>query len=202
MAATKKTTTAKAVKPVAKKAAPAKKVPAKKAAPVKKAAAPAAKKVAPAKKAAAPKVPATSGASKTVSLNEGWYQRGFKPEPFVTPSLAPAVNREPETRVHGFVMAKVKERFEQRVKAAYSTQAIVLTQQVHAWLKGKVDLGKVAESPRRSGVVGDDLARISVDIPTVLQRKFKAECAERGLTVTQVLGALVNDWTAHYKNYV
>ncbi|MGX5872939.1 hypothetical protein MJ547_04155, partial [Burkholderia gladioli] len=198
--AAKKTPTAKAVKP-AKKAVPAKKVPAKKAAPVKKAAAPAATK-APTKKAAPTKAPATGGAAKAVSLSEGWYQRGFKPEPFVTPSLAPAASREPETRCHGFVLANVKERFEQRVKSVYSTQAIVLTQQIHGWLKGKVNLTRIAESPRRSGVVGDDLARISVDIPTVLQRKFKAACAEQGVTVTQVLGALVVDWTQHYKNYV
>lgn len=190
MAATKKTTTAKAVKPAAKKAAPAKKVPAKKAA-------------APAKKAVPAKTASTGGEGtyKPVALQEGWYSRGYKPEPFTTPVLPAAAQREPETRCHGFVLASVKARFEQRVKAAYTTQAIVLTQHIHQWLRGKIQ-PKIAESPRRSGVVGDDLARISVDIPTVLQRKFKAECAERGLTVTQVLGALVADWTQHYKNYV
>ncbi|WP_396329311.1 plasmid partition protein ParG [Burkholderia anthina] len=192
----------------AKKAVPAKKAPVK--VPVKKA--PAAKKAAPstvARKAAAPaakksatKVPAKSAtAASQISLSEGWYQRGFTPEPFKTPVLPPAASRDPETRCHGFVLANVKERFEQRVKAAYTTQAIVLTQHIHNWLRGKVTLKKpIPESPRRLGE--EDVARISVDIPTVLQRKFKAACAEQGVTVTQVLGALVADWTQHYKNYV
>lgn len=191
MAATKKTT--KTASP-ARKAVPAKKVPAKKA-PAKKATSPAAKKP------VAPKVPAkTAAAASQVNLSDGWYVRGFTPEPFKVPVLPPAASREPETRCHGFVMSSVKARFEQRVKAAYSTQAIVLTQHIHRWLRGKVTLPKkLPESPRRLGEV--DVARISVDIPTVLQRKFKAACAEEGVTVTQVLGALVADWTAHYKNY-
>ncbi|HDR9283684.1 TPA: hypothetical protein QDB45_005298 [Burkholderia vietnamiensis] len=193
MAATKKTAAP------AKKAVPAKKAPMK--VPVKKA--PAAKKAAaPAPKKSAAKVPAKSAtAASQISLSEGWYQRGFTPEPFKTPVLPPAASRDPETRCHGFVLANVKERFEQRVKAAYTTQAIVLTQHIHNWLRGKVTLKKpIPESPRRLGE--EDVARISVDIPTVLQRKFKAACAEQGVTVTQVLGALVVDWTQHYKNYV
>ncbi|WP_186140432.1 plasmid partition protein ParG [Burkholderia gladioli] len=200
MAATKKTT--KSAAP-AKKAVPAKKAPVSKA-PAPKKAAPrtvARKAAAPAAKKSAAKVPVKSVASSSqISLSEGWYQRGFTPEPFKTPVLPPAASREPETRCHGFVLANVKERFEQRVKAAYTTQAIVLTQHIHGWLRGKVTLNKVAESPRRMGE--EDVARISVDIPTVLQRKFKAACAEQGYTVTQVLGALVADWTTHYKNYV
>ncbi|WP_276585466.1 plasmid partition protein ParG [Burkholderia glumae] len=200
MAATKKTT--KSAAP-AKKAVPAKKAPVSKA-PAPKKAAPrtvARKAAAPTAKKSAAKVPVKSVASSSqISLSEGWYQRGFTPEPFKTPVLPPAASREPETRCHGFVLANVKERFEQRVKAVYSTQAIVLTQHIHGWLRGKVTLNKVAESPRRMGE--EDVARISVDIPTVLQRKFKAACAEQGYTVTQVLGALVADWTTHYKNYV
>lgn len=202
MAATKKTTAKKTAAPV-KKAVPAKKAPVKKAPAAKKAAPStvARKAAAPAAKKSATKVPAKSVASSSqVSLSEGWYLRGFTPEPFKVPVLPPAASREPETRCHGFVLASVKDRFEQRVKAVYSTQAIVLTQHIHGWLRGKVTLNKVAESPRRMGE--EDVARISVDIPTVLQRKFKAACAEQGYTVTQVLGALVADWTTHYKNYV
>lgn len=197
MAATKKTT-AKPAAP-ARKAVAAKKAPVKKVTPAKKAPA---KKAAPAvKKVAAKKVSAkTAAAASQVHLSENWYQRGFTPEPFKVPVLPPAASREPETRCHGFVLTSVKERFEQRVKAVYTTQAIVLTQHIHNWLRGKVTLSKVAESPRRLGEA--DVARISVDIPTVLQRKFKAACAEQGLTVTQVLGALVADWTQHYKSYV
>lgn len=185
MAATKKTSAKSTGKAVG-----VKKAPAKKAAPSKVA-----------KKAVA-KAPAKSvAASSQVALSEGWYLRGFTPEPFKTPVLPPAASREPETRCHGFVLSGVKARFEQRVKATYTTQAIVLTQHIHLWLRGKVALPKkLPESPRRLGE--PDVARISVDIPTVLQRKFKAACAEQGVTVTQVLGALVADWTAHYKNYV